>query len=100
LTFLGLPCTLKCVIPLHLHSLFWDVNPEDFDPQVFPTYTIGRILEYGDRDAIEWMNGSFTKAQIAVVIRTERRLSRRSANFWALVYDLSPNEVAALKLAS
>jgi hypothetical protein len=88
------------VIPSHLRKLFWDTNPEDFDPHVFPTYAIGRILEYGDRDAVEWMNSSFTKAQIAAVVLTERRLSRRSANFWALVYGLPPNEVAALRLAS
>jgi hypothetical protein len=31
------------------------------------------------------------------VIRAERRLTRRSANFWALVYRIPPEEVAALK---
>lgn len=24
----------------HLHSLFWDVNRSDFDPVVYPEYTI------------------------------------------------------------
>jgi hypothetical protein len=88
------------MIPLYLSTLFWDTNLDNFDPLAFPTYTIGRVLEYGDQDAVAWLKNTFSEAQIVDVIRTERRLSRRSANFWALVYGLSRNQVAALKLAS
>ena len=91
---------LKLMIPQYLHTLFWDTNVENFDPLGFPTYTIGRILEYGNQDAIAWLKDTFSDTQIMDVVRTERRLSRRSANFWALVYGLSPDQVAALKLAS
>jgi hypothetical protein len=90
----------KLMIPQYLHTLFWDVNLDNFDPLAFPTYTIGRILEYGNQDAIAWLKDTFSDNQIVDVVRTERRLSRRSANFWALVYGLSPDQVAALKLAS
>ncbi len=88
------------MIPQYLQTLFWDTNLENFDPFAFPTYTIGRILEYGNQDAIAWLKDTFSDTQIMDVVRTERRLSRRSANFWALVYGLSPDQVAALKLAS
>ena len=91
---------LKLMIPQYLHTLFWDTNLDNFDPLAFPTYTIGRILELGNQDAIAWLKDTFSKTQIVEVLRTERRLSRRSANFWALVYGLSPDQVAALKLAS
>jgi hypothetical protein len=86
--------------PQYLHTLFWDTNLDNFDPLAFPTYTIGRILELGNQDAIAWLKDTFSETQIVEVLRTERRLSRRSANFWALVYGLSPDQVAALKLAS
>jgi hypothetical protein len=88
------------MIPEYLRTLFWDINLDNFDPLAFPSYTIGRVLEYGDQNAVAWLKDSFSEAQIVDVIRTERRLSRRSANFWALVYHLSPDQVAALKLAS
>jgi hypothetical protein len=88
------------MIPQYLRALFWDTELANFDPLAFPTYTIGRVLEYGDKDAVEWLRQSFTEVQIVEVIRTERRLSPRSANFWALVYGLSRDQVAALKLAS
>jgi hypothetical protein len=88
------------MIPQYLHTLFWDTNLDNFDPLAFPAYTIGRILEFGGQDAIAWLKATFSETQIVDVVRTERRLSRRSANFWALVYGLSPDQVAALKLAS
>jgi hypothetical protein len=91
---------LNPMIPQYLQTLFWDTNLDNFDPLAFPTYTIGRILEYGNQDAIAWLKDTFSDTQIMDVVRTERRLSRRSANFWALVYGLSPDQVAALKLAS
>ena len=100
LTELDVCHILKLMIPQYLHTLFWDTNLDNFDPLAFPTYTIGRILELGNQDAIAWLKDTFSDTQIIDVVRTERRLSRRSANFWALVYDLSPDQVAALKLAS
>ena len=84
------------MIPQYLLTLFWDTNLDNFNPVAFPTYTISRVLEYGDRDAITWLKETFSEAQIVDVLRTERRLSRRSANFWAIVYRLSSDQVAAL----
>jgi uncharacterized protein DUF6922 len=100
LTLPGLRYIVKSMIPLYLSTLFWDTNLDNFDPLAFPVYTIGRVLEYGDQDAVAWLKITFSEAQIVDVIRTEKRLSRRSANFWALVYGLSRDQVAALKLAS
>jgi hypothetical protein len=100
LTELNICYTLKSMIPQYLHTLFWDTNLDNFDPLAFPTYTFGRILELGNLDAIAWLKDTFSETQIVEVLRTERRLSRRSANFWALVYGLSPDQVAALNLAS
>ena len=88
------------MIPQYLRTLFWDTNLDTFNPTAFPHYTITRVLEYGDRDAIAWMRETFSEAEIVNVLRTERRLSRKSANFWALIYHVAPDEVAALHIAS
>jgi len=53
-------------------------------------------LEFGDEKAIDWLRAEFSQDQIEEVVRTERRLSARSANFWALVYRVPPEDVAAL----
>ena len=87
------------MIPQHLYPLFWDVNLDNFDPTAYPDYAIARVLELGDENAVKWMKVTFSEADIKRVIATERRLSRKSANFWALVYGIAPNDVAALRPA-
>ena len=43
-----------------------------------------------------WLRQTFSEAEIRRVLRDERRLSEKSANFWALVYKIPTREVAAL----
>ena len=85
------------MVPQHLRSLFWDTNLEEFDPSAYPVYTIERVLEHGNEEAVTWLRRTFTEEQILEVLRTDRRLSPRSANFWALLFGLPPEEVAALR---
>ena len=75
---------------------FWEIDADRFDPQQYGSYAIGRILELGTEPAILWMNTTFTEEEIKRVIREDRRLSPKSATFWALVYDIPTAEVAAL----
>jgi uncharacterized protein DUF6922 len=84
------------MIPNQLQVLFWDTNPNAFNPAAYPDYTIFRVLEYGDEEAVAWMRGMFSEAEIRRVLCAERRLTRKSANFWALVYKLPAGQVAAL----
>lgn len=87
------------MIPQYLHPLFWDVNLDNFNPGAYPDYTIGRILELGDENAVKWMKETFSEADIKRVIAADPKLSRKSANYWALVYGIAPNDVAALRPA-
>jgi hypothetical protein len=84
-------------IPESLRVLFWDVDRGSFDPAAHPAYTILRVLEFGDEAAAVWLRSRFTDAQIREVIREERRLSPKSANYWALVYGIPEDQVAALR---
>jgi hypothetical protein len=72
------------MIPEHLSPFFWDINTDNFDPLLYPHYTIARLLEYGNPEASSWMKKTFSHEIIEEAIRTERALSPRSANFWAL----------------
>lgn len=84
------------MIPHQLRPFFWEVNGDTFDPQEYGDYAIGRILELGTEVAISWMKIVFTEQEIKKVIREDRRLSPKSATFWALLYDIPAEEVAAL----
>lgn len=84
------------MIPSYLQSIFWDTNLDTFKPEAYPDYTIFRVLEYGDEEAVTWMRQTFPEAEIRRVLCLERRLSRKSANYWALVYGIASREVSAL----
>ena len=86
----------NCMIPSNLQTLFWDTNLETFKPEAYPDYTIYRVLELGDDEAVTWLRQTFSEPEIRRVLSTERRLSPKSANFWALVYGVPSREVAAL----
>jgi hypothetical protein len=84
------------MIPSGLRTLFWDTNLDTFTPEAHPDYTILRVLELGDDAAVDWLRDTFPESEIRRVLQTERRLSEKSANFWALVYGIPSREVAAL----
>jgi hypothetical protein len=84
------------MLPDSLKALFWDTNSAGFDPTAYPDYTIFRVLEYGDMEAFKWIRTTFEDSEIRRIIRTERRLSPKSATFWALVFGIPEPEVAAL----
>lgn len=85
------------MLPSSLRGLFWDTNVETFDPERFPRYTIARVIEHGNPMAVSWLRRTFSADQIVDVLQTDRRLSLRSANFWALLYALPNVEVAAFR---
>ncbi|NWG29840.1 MAG: hypothetical protein HXY48_15095 [Ignavibacteriaceae bacterium] len=84
------------ILPENLNTLFWDINVQNFDPADYPEYTISRILEYGDENAFAWLKANFSENQIARVIKTNKQLSKKSSNFWAIVYKIPANEIASL----
>lgn len=85
------------MIPRSLTPFFWDIDTATFEPRDHPEYTIERILELGTPEAIAWLEGQFSEEQIKAVIRTDTRLSAKSATFWALVYQIPDRDVAGLR---
>jgi len=85
------------MIPNYLHPFFWDIDVQSFDPQAHPEYTVERILELGDPEAVRWLKEEFSGEQIKAVIKNDRRLSAKSATFWALVYNIPAHEVSVLR---
>lgn len=84
------------MVPRTVQPLFWDTDLATLQPSEYPDYTIFRVLELGDDEALAWLRETFSEREIRRVLSTERRLSRRSAMFWALLYGIPEAEVAAL----
>lgn len=74
--------------PKFLEKYFWDINFSSFQPKKHPRFTIERILEYGDQQAVHWMRKNFSPSDIKEAIKHSRSLSLKSLNFWSLIYRL------------
>ena len=85
------------MIPHNLRPYFWDIDVGSFDPQTHAEYTIERILELGDSKAVAWLQEQFSEEQIRDVIRTNKRLTPKSANYWALMYHIPAHDVTVLR---
>ena len=85
------------MIPQLARPLFWDTNADMFEPTAFPRYAIERVLEHGTEADVAWLLSVFNRESIADVLRTDWRLSPRSATFWALCFEVPPGQVAALQ---
>ena len=84
-------------IPKDLKRYFWDVDFKNLDKDKYSHFIIERILELGDRKAVEWMKDNFSQEEIKRVVYSSRNLSRKSANFWRLIFNLDKNKILCFK---
>ena len=88
----------KC-LPECAYRYFWDINPASLDVSKYPRYVIERLLEYGDFPSVRWMERRFSCEEIVEVLKTSRSISRKSANFWLNVLEVSGKEVRCMSKA-
>ena len=79
-----------------LKPIFWDVDVKKLDPQKNAGQIIERILEYGDLKQVHWMLKFYQGEKIKAIVKTSRQLSLKSANFWAMYFNIPRSEVKCL----
>ncbi|MEA3369545.1 MAG: hypothetical protein U9Q24_04260 [Candidatus Ratteibacteria bacterium] len=84
-------------LPKFLKKYFWDVDFGKIDTKAYSRDVLARLLEYGDKEAICWIKKSFTKHQIADVLFHYRIVSPKSANFWAIIFNIDKRKVLCLQ---
>lgn len=75
-------------IPERFGSLFWDTNLSNIHLKKNARYIIERILEFGDADALEWMQRVYPVQTIIQVLYLSRAVSEKSRNFWAIWFGV------------
>jgi len=88
--------TITHPLPPYTYRHFWDIDPAQLDVARYPTYVIERLLEHGDLPSVRWLLSTFPREMIVQVLQRSRKLSRRSANFWALYLDVDKESVECL----
>ena len=82
--------------PGYLRPCFWDIKFEKLDPRGRPRFVIERILEYGGREAVRWMLDSYPREEIVAGLLRSPHLSPRTANFWALFFQVDGEQIRCL----
>lgn len=83
--------------PKFLKKYFWDIDFEKLDIEIHSRGILARLLEYGDEKAVRWMKKNFTKNDVAWVLYNLRSVSPRSANFWAVIFDIDKRKTLCLR---
>ncbi|OGK13516.1 hypothetical protein A3A93_00315 [Candidatus Roizmanbacteria bacterium RIFCSPLOWO2_01_FULL_38_12] len=88
---------IEQTLPSYITKYFWDVQPEKINIQTNKKYIIERLLEYGNEEALRWINSIYTPQDINKVIRTSKLLSRKSGVFYSLYFDINPQDILCLQ---
>jgi len=84
-------------LPESFRQYFWDVDFDSLEWQKAPQFVLKRIIDRGSLEAWQWASQRYTLQQVKDLMTTSRDLSRRTANFWAKILNLNPQEVPCLQ---
>ena len=88
---------MQSLLPKTFSKYFWDTKPESISLDKHSTYIIERLLEFGDIEELEWINKIYTREQILNTLRTSRRISPKTGNFFALFYGIPKESLECMK---
>jgi len=84
-----------------LRKYFWDVDSRKIDFfKKNKFFVIKRILEYGDEKSVNWLWKNYSLRDIKYALRNFRGYSRKSADFWAKMLEIPPEQVLSLRIKS
>ena len=76
-------------VPDRLRYLFWDAILHKIHLKKNATYVIERVLEFGDLEAVNWLQRVYPARKIIDVLNLSRTVSGKSRNFWLLWFDIA-----------
>lgn len=88
------------MLPKELHKFFWEHNPAKLEEKTYWYFTIERLLEHGNDQAIRWVFKHYPQEKIIEVIKSSRSISRKTANFWKNFFHLREEEIFCLTKSS
>ena len=73
------------VPPESFRKYFWDCEFRDLSLKAFPEFTVERLLQFGDEDAVRWVRRRMKPAKILGITRRSRTLDAKTKNYWDLM---------------
>ena len=84
----------KNKIPQFLRPFLWSYDLSRMDLEKHKRIIIKNILDFGTRQATDWLRENSTEEKMKEVIRKSVRSewSKKSINLWLLIYNVQPKE--------
>lgn len=80
-------------IPRFLHSYLWDTDINSLSMTKHFAYIIERILEYGDHNAVTWLNKNYSTEQITDILKKSKKISPKTGALMALLYNIPKDQL-------
>lgn len=80
-------------IPQDFTPFFWDVHMEQLKPVAHSRFIIERLLNDGDHRTLKWLFSTYSMEDILQAVRSSRNLSRKTARYWQLYFNLKEEEM-------
>lgn len=77
------------VLPERFSPLFWDTNISKIHIKRNARYIIERVLEFGNMDAVKWLQKVYTLQTIIDVLNMSRIITEKSHNFWLIWFGVT-----------
>jgi len=79
-------------IPDFVRHALWSYDVSQLDLVKHKSLLIKNILDYGTKQATDWLRCMYTKSDIQTVIKStpESAWGKKSLNLWSLLYDVKP----------
>lgn len=84
---------MKKVFTPRLKTLLWDVDIDKISINDHAKFIIERVLEYGDKEEFLWLKKTYSVEQIVETIKKSKRLSAKTVNLFAKIYNISLEEI-------
>ncbi len=87
----------KNLNPLKIFSpyLFWDTK--EFNLKEHSSWLIARVLDFGDAKDIKALRKIYSDNEIIETLKKRKGISRKTAIFWAIYYNIPFEEIKCLK---
>jgi hypothetical protein len=80
---------MSAVIPTAVSRLFWDVERDSVDVERHRDWIIGRVLDWGNVDALVWLRRTYGDEALKRVATRGRGLARKTCVFWRTYFGLT-----------
>ena len=88
--------TFREIIWRYRIDAFWDTDLESIDPLLHREFVIERLLQYGGLEGVRWIMENWGADAVKSVVMKSRSISRMTATFWSVYFDIPPKDIRCL----